>query len=109
MLDQVAKGTAFILDDIKYDLNKLLSLTYYRLGRYFSTSELAWVLEHNIPDPIRIREADLSDAILLAYDKEGRLTVIDGRDRLAKALIRHWPSIKGKLVTQEDLNEVKMK
>jgi hypothetical protein len=66
----------------------------------FNVNELAWILEWDTPDPIRIRSADLSAPILVTTWQE-KFVVLDGLHRLAKAVYQSEKYIYGKYIPNE--------
>jgi hypothetical protein len=89
----------------EYDLNGLLSATLGMQTQQFAVSRLTWIFRWSDPfdDAARIDSADLEWPILVT-GSEGRLVVLDGLHRLAKAKILQKPTIKGILVPDELLN-----
>lgn len=78
------EGGRFTHDGVAYDLDEALQQSR-NIGTV-PVEELEWVLEHDTVDPSRVTEADLEAPILIATDKLGRKTVVDGLHRLYKAV-----------------------
>ncbi len=85
------EGGYFTHDGVRYDLDSALA-TATDAGRV-SVKDLQWLLEHAEPDPERLEKADLKAPILLANDRKGRRTVVDGLHRLAKAVRDKEPEL----------------
>lgn len=66
-----------------------------------------WVLEHDTPDPARVDAADPSVPVIVAPDKTGRPTVIDGLHRLCKAVRGGHETIPARYLTAADLSDLR--
>jgi hypothetical protein len=103
--------STFTHDDQEYDLVGLLIDAALLPTQQFQVSDLTWIFEYDTPDPSRsIDRVDLDAPILVAHSKEGKLTVIDGMHRLAKAVKLGHETIKGiyigaDLLAKHKLNE----
>ena len=90
-------------DGEQYDLNVLLQRTADQPLVHHPVAPLEWVLNHATPYPQRLAAADTASPILIAPDRHGRPTVIDGLHRLAKKRQEQGTSIPAKLVSPADL------
>ena len=66
------------------------------------------MLEFDTPDLKRKEKADLSAPIMVAKDKQGRMTVIDGLHRLAKAVDENVDKLKGFFITNKELKNLEI-
>jgi hypothetical protein len=98
------KGT-FTHDGVKYDLEGILKEAHRYPIMNFYVRDLAWVLKYDTPREDRVQRADLSAPILVAYSKNGDLTVVDGLHRLAKAKREKIWTLPGKLIDQDLLDK----
>lgn len=96
------KGS-FTHDGVRYDIEKAFELARTLPTQRFKVKDLKWVLAYDTPDPERVSRADLSAPILVALDKTGRLTVIDGLHRLTKAVQEGHTRIMGKYIEPSKL------
>jgi superfamily II DNA or RNA helicase len=99
------EGGSFTHDGQKYSLDAALRSAESRPALQFSVDELKWVLQHDRPDPSRVRAADLRAPLLLAPDRRGRWTVIDGLHRLAKAVRAGKDSVPVKILALSELQK----
>ena len=98
------KGS-FTHDSKSYDLNKVLAVASSKKPQPFKVADLIWVLSHDTPDPKRVRSADVSAPVVITPDKRGRMTVVDGLHRLAKASAMGLKSIPGIKLTKAELTK----
>ena len=98
---------SFTHDGVRYSMPKALSRSHKKKTRSFRVSDLSWVLKYDTPSPARVRKADLSAPILVARDKKGRLTAVDGLHRLSKAVQEGNSALPGKYLSQADLRMIK--
>ena len=99
---------SFTHDGVEYDIKKAFNIAKDKNKRSFKVKDLEWVLKHDTPDKTRKDKADLSAPIMVAKDKKGRLTTVDGLHRLAKAVELKKSSIKGVFLSDKDLEECKI-
>lgn len=98
---QEEPGSSFTHNNVKYDLNKLLTLMEDMPVTLLPTPMLAWVLKHDKPDPKRLMKADITVPILVhetSHNGVPLFTTIDGLHRLAKAIQQNKPVVKAKMV-----------
>lgn len=100
-------GSSFTHNGNLYSLNKLFDLTSAIEPGDFAVSELAWILDHDQPDPNRVKTADL-DAPILVTPFDGQLVVIDGLHRLAKAVTEKRETITGISVDPHILEQCRL-
>jgi hypothetical protein len=94
---------SFTHDGVRYSMPKALSRSNKKRTRKFRVSDLDWVLKYDTPSSDRVQKADLSAPILVARDKDGRLTAVDGLHRLTKAVQSGISTLPGKYLSKEDL------
>ena len=99
---------SFTHDGVEYDIKKAFNIAKDKNKRSFKVKDLEWVLKHDTPDKTRKDKADLSAPIMVAKDKKGRLTTVDGLHRLAKAVELKKSSIEGVFLSDKDLEECKI-
>lgn len=99
---------SFTLDGVEYDIKKAFSIANNKKKRDFVVSDLKWVLNYDTPDPERKKNADLDAPIMVAKDALGRLTVVDGLHRLAKAVEAGKKQIQGVLFSEKELESMKI-
>ena len=93
-----SEGGSFTHDGDTYGLDKVFSDNKDTPEEDFDVEDLAWVLKHDTPDPERQAAADYTKPILVASNKQGLATVVDGLHRLAKAREDGVKKIPGKFV-----------
>lgn len=92
------EGT-FTHDGEDFDLAATLEASNGNELQDWDVEELKWVLEHDTSwkdNPDRVEKADLSAPVLVADDKEGRKTTVDGLHRLAKAVNTKTATLPGR-------------
>ena len=89
------EGGSFTHDGKRYDLDKALRVGATKKPTMYAVKDLEWVLAHDSPDPKRVKSADLASPVLIAADKKGRPTVVDGLHRLAKAKAKGLAKLPG--------------
>lgn len=100
------EGGSFTHDGKKYDLDRALSVADAKNITYPSVKSLEWVLKHDTPDLARLTKADVNAPLLVARDSRGRLTVIDGLHRLAKAQKQGTKKLPSRVLNRKDLSLV---
>lgn len=100
---QEAPDSTFTHAGNEYDINKVFKLVHKEPVQKFYVSDLDWMLKFGSPDPERVKQAQL-DAPILVTSWEGRLAVIDGFHRLAKAKNENAKYLNGRMVSQEVLS-----
>lgn len=97
------EGGSFTHDEVLYDLRQALQLASRKRVRQFDVDSLKWVLRFDTPGQLRKAKADVKAPILVAPDKSGRPTVVDGLHRLAKAVELGLKTLPGRYLTSRDL------
>lgn len=103
---QEEAGGTVTHDGSKYDLNKLFKLTDKQPKAYFKVKDLEWIIKEDEQD--RIDDADLSSPILVTEWKN-KWVVLDGFHRLLKAVNEKVEELTGRVVSAEQLEQVKVK
>jgi predicted transport protein len=98
---------SFTHDGTEYDIGKAFSLAKSKKTQPFKVSELSWVLKYDTADPERKKNADLNAPIMVANDEKGRLTVVDGLHRLARAVEEGVAILYGVFFDEKDLLSLK--
>ena len=101
---QEEAGSSFTHDSSLYDLNKLLVLAEQLPVEMLPTAELAWVLQHDAPDPIRVNKADYTVPLLVTR-WQGHSVTVDGLHRLAKAVRENIAKVPAKIVPASMLGQ----
>lgn len=86
---------SFTHDGHRYDIKQAFQLIKGKKVRPFRIVDLKWVLKHDKPNRFRLANANPNVPIMVAKDSIGRLTVIDGLHRLAKAMQLGLTNIDG--------------
>ena len=93
----------FSHDGKEYDLTKVRILTRDEKAFLLPIRDLIWIFKYNKPDENRVFHAKLRYPLLVAKDKVGRWTVVDGLHRLERYRRRGINVIPVKLVNDEIL------
>ena len=100
--------SSFTHDGHEYALNGLLSATLGMVVRDIPVSRLTWIFDWDFPtDKKRIAATDLNAPIMVTMLGKG-LVVLDGLDRLEKAVEGKRKTIKGIYVGQELLDRYRI-
>ena len=93
----------------EYDLNGLLSATLGMQVQEIPLSVLTWIFQWDDPnqEPERVESADIN-APLLVTKENGKLVVLDGLHRLAKAKRENRPTVKVIFVSSDILQHYKL-
>lgn len=97
------EGGSFTHDGKRYDLDEAFALADKKKVRNMSVNRLKWVLKYDKPNKRRLKLADISAPILVASDKRGRPTVIDGLHRLAKANATGVSRLPARYLSKSDM------
>ena len=97
--------STFIHDGLEYSINSVLELVESVPVVKVLTKDLKWVLKYTSVDEKRVNLADLNTHILIASDKLGRPTVIDGAHRLTKAVRESVEKLPAKWVSKTKLKK----
>lgn len=81
---QEEESSEFTHDGRRYNLNAALRMADPTVKMH-DVSDLEWVLPYDTPDEERVAKADVTAPILIAKDRDGRNTAVDGLHRLTKA------------------------
>lgn len=92
------EGGTFTHDGTEYELNAALAQTDNKRPKQHRVRDLEWVLAHDKADPGRVQRADTNAPVLIAPDRYGRPTVVDGLHRLTKAKQQGMTHIPGHTV-----------
>lgn len=92
-------------DGIIYDINAVFAIAETKATTRLPLSKLDWVLEYDKPTPSRVAAADTDVPVIVAFDKTGRYTVIDGLHRLAKAKEKGLSSLPIKFIEKNELRK----
>jgi len=103
-LYQEERGSTFTHDGKEYDLNKVIRLSRNNMVMVYSVSDLAWILDYDTPSARRTGSANVNIPILIAQLGDKKV-VIDGLHRLAKAVDKGMSTIKGKMVSDDVLQQ----
>ncbi|NDD67303.1 hypothetical protein EBZ35_06610, partial [bacterium] len=80
------EGGSITHDGVEYDFDKVLAIAETKPTKQCAVSKLAWVLAYDKSNTTRLKNADISVPIVITKSNNGKLTVIDGLHRLAKAV-----------------------
>jgi hypothetical protein len=100
------EGGSFTHNGKEYDLDKAFALADKKKVRNMSVNRLKWVLKYDKPNNRRLKAADISAPILVAPDKRGRPTVIDGLHRLAKASAAGVSRLPVRYLSKSDMTKL---
>jgi len=100
------EGGSFTHDGREYSLDAALALADKKKVRKMSVKRLSWVLNYDKPNKKRMSRADISAPLLVAADKRGRPTVIDGLHRLAKANATGVSRLPVRYLSKSDMNKL---
>ncbi|AXH72475.1 MAG: NUDIX hydrolase [Caudoviricetes sp.] len=76
----------FESDNVKYDINKIFTLSENLPVLYSEVSLLDWILEYDNPDISDRNDIDYDIPILITYYNITELLVVDGVHRLKKCI-----------------------
>ena len=97
-----SNGKHYLVDDLieQSENNEIIK---------FHISDLDWIIDHTEIDEARVKKADLSIPILVYNDvsqpNHQQLVVLDGAHRLTKAKRKHHKTIKGKLLSDKQVEK----
>jgi hypothetical protein len=94
---------SFTHDGKRYSLQEAFQSARVKPTKQVPVDDLKWVLAYDRPDPARLAAADLTTPVLVAPDRQGRPTVIDGLHRLTKAVQEGQKTIPAKILPLEAL------
>lgn len=105
------RGGSFTHKGTEYNLNRVFAfIEKNNLPKTtFRVEKLAWVLDHDKPDPARVARADVTKPIIVVghFDSERTFTpvAVDGLHRVARAVKDGVETIEGYRITLEQLKE----
>jgi GNAT superfamily N-acetyltransferase len=103
------EGGSITHDGVKYDFDKVLAMAETKPTKQCPVSKLEWVLAYDEPDTTRLKNADISVPVVITKSNNGKLTVIDGLHRLAKAVDKNVNSLPVKYITNDELQSARLK
>lgn len=103
------EGGSITHDGVEYDFDKVLAIAETKPTKQCAVSKLTWVLAYDKPDINRLKNADISVPIVITKSNNGKLTVIDGLHRLAKAVDTNINSLPVKYITNDELQSARLK
>jgi hypothetical protein len=71
-----------------------------------AVDKLKWVLQYGQSDPLRVASADLKAPVIVAPDRKGRPTVVDGHHRLTKAVQQGKKTLPVKVLGYGELKKL---
>ena len=96
---------SFTHDGRVYNLTKVRILTRPHKAYFVKTSELLWILRFDKPNEDRVKASKLRWPLLVALDRKGRKTVVDGLHRLERCRRKGITTVPVKFVTPEMLEK----
>lgn len=99
----------FTHDGKQYDLNTVFKWVDREIVTKVAVSELTWALPRTIIDEERLEKVDLTIPILVTMDVKRRIAVIDGAQRLIKAVNEGVLSLPAKWVSKTVLKKALIK
>jgi hypothetical protein len=107
--DSYKEGGSITHDGVEYDFDKVLAIAETKPTKQCAVSKLAWVLAYDEPDATRLKNSDISVPVVITKSNNGKLTVIDGLHRLAKAVDTNINSLPVKYITNDELQSARLK
>lgn len=101
-------GDSFTHRGIRYDINKVFELAEKIKIEQIPTNKLSWILEHDVPDPKRLKTADYKYPLLVSLE-DGVYYTVDGLHRLTKAVDDEVLSLPCKLISKQILEKARLK
>ena len=95
-------GSTFTHDKREYDLRAMLRRVGSKPTRNVKVRDLAWIMKYATPFAKRVRAADIAAPIIVTRWK-GKLVVLDGLHRLAKARNQGITVLPAKYASRADL------
>ena len=99
------EGGSFTHDGQKYSLREAFRAARTKPTKQIDVDKLKWILRHDRPDPKRLAAANLAAPVIVAPDRRGRPTVVDGLHRLSKAVQQGKKTMPAKMLTLSDLKK----
>ena len=103
------EGGSITHDGVEYDFDKVLAIAETKPTKQCAVSKLAWVLAYDKSNTTRLKNADISVPIVITKSNNGKLTVIDGLHRLAKAVKNKIETLPVKCITNDELQSAHLK
>lgn len=99
------EGGSFTHDGQRYSLREAFRTARTKPTKQIDVDSLKWVLRHDRPDPKRLAAANLNAPVIVAPDRRGRPTVVDGLHRLSKAVQQGKKTLPAKVLTFGELKK----
>ena len=99
------EGGSFTHDGQKYSLREAFRTARTKPTKQVDVENLKWVLQYDRPNPKRLAAANLNAPLIVAPDRRGRPTVVDGLHRLAKAVQQGKKTLPAKMLTLRELKK----
>jgi hypothetical protein len=99
------EGGSFTHDGQKYSLREAFRIARTKPTKQVDVDKLKWVLQYDRPDPKRLAAANLNAPVIVAPDRRGRPTVVDGLHRLSKAAQQGKKILPAKVLTLGELKK----
>ena len=99
------EGGSFTHDGQKYSLREAFRTARTKPTERIDVDKLKWVLQYDRPDPKRLAAANLNAPVIVAPDRRGRPTVVDGLHRLSKAVQQGKKTLPAKVLTLGELKK----
>ena len=99
------EGGSFTHDGQKYSLREAFRTARAKPTKQVDVDKLKWVLQYDRPNPKRLASANLNAPIIVAPDRRGRPTVVDGLHRLSKAVQQGKKTLPAKMLTLRELKK----
>jgi hypothetical protein len=99
------EGSSFTHDGQEYSLREAFRTARTKPTEKMAVDKLKWVLQYDQPDPLRVASADLKAPVIVAPDRKGRPTVVDGLHRLTKAVQQGKKTLPAKVLTLGELKK----
>jgi hypothetical protein len=97
MVKSYSEDGSFTHDGVEYNLHIALSSACDIPS--VKVDDIKWIMEYDKPQNMkRVKNADITTPILVAFSKNGKLTVVDGLHRLAKAILNDVDELPARMV-----------
>jgi hypothetical protein len=100
------EGGSFTHDGQEYSLREAFRTARTKPTEQMAVDKLKWVLQYGQSDPLRVASADLKAPVIVAPDRKGRPTVVDGHHRLSKAVQQGKKTLPAKVLTLGELKKL---
>jgi hypothetical protein len=99
------EGGSFTHDGQRYSLREAFRTARAKPTKQVDVDKLKWVLQYDRPNPKRLAAANLNAPVIVAPDRRGRPTVVDGLHRLSKAVQQGKKTLPAKMLTLRELKK----